>query len=93
MVVPKYARPRHRHRGTSVAFEGKMYAGQTEIEKGQAPDAVEDQRKSKEVVGRRVPRSGQVPPMGGQHSPNAEERWQSTNVCRLSGFEQSESQG
>ena len=30
--------------------------------------------KIKEAIGRRVPRSGQVSPMGGQHSTSAEER-------------------
>ena len=32
-------------------------------------------------------------PMCGQHSASAEKRWQGANVCRLPGFEQSESQG
>ena len=87
MVILRYARPRHGHCGTSVAFEGRVYAGQTEIEKGQARDAVKDQGRSEETVGRGIPRGGQVSPMGGQHSTSAKEGWQSMNVCRLSGLE------
>ena len=64
-----------------------MYASQTKIEKGQASDAFEDQGRSEETVGRGIPRGGQVSPMGGQHSISTEERWQSTNVCRLSELE------
>ena len=64
-----------------------MRGSQIEIEKGQARDAVKDQKRSEEAVGREIPRSGQVSPIGGQHSTSAEEGWQSTDVCRLSGFE------
>ena len=87
MVIPGHARPRHRYRGTLIAVERRMCPSQAKIETGQARDVVEDQRKSEEAVGRRVPRSGQVSPMGGQHSTSTEKRWKSTDVCRLPGFE------
>ena len=87
MFIPGHARSRHRYRGTLIVVERRMCPVQAKIEKGQAQDAVEDQRRSEEAVGRRVPRSGQVSPMGGQHSTSAEERLQSMNMCRLSGLE------
>ena len=87
MVIPRHAKSRHRYRSTPIAIERRMHADQVEIEKGQARDAIEDQRKSKEVVGRRVPRSGQISLMGSQHNNSVEKRWQSTDICRLPGFE------
>ena len=93
MVIPGHARSRHRDRCTPIAFKRRVNAGQAEIKKGQAKNAVEDQRRNEEAVGREIPRGGQVSPIGGQHSTSAEERWQSTDVCRLSGFKQSKSQG
>ena len=87
MVILGHARSRHRYRGTSSAFERRMCTDQTETEKGQAPNASEDQRRSKEIIKRRIPGSIQVSPMGGQHSASTKERWQSTDVCRLSRFE------
>ena len=86
MVIPGHARPRHKYRGTLITVERRMRLDQAKIKMGQARDAVED-RRSEEAVGCKVPRSGQVSPMGGQHSTSAEERWQSTDVCRLPGFE------
>ena len=68
MVILRHPRPWHWHRGTSVAFKRRVHIGQTEIKKGQARDAVEDQRRSEKAVGRRVPQSGQVSLIGGQHS-------------------------
>ena len=70
-----------------------MCTDQVEIKKGQARNAFEDQGGSEEVIRREIPGSIQVSPMGDQHSASAKERWQSTNVCRLSGFEQSKPKG
>ena len=53
----------------------------------------ENQRGSKEATRCEIPRSIHVSPMGGQHSASTKESWQSTDVCRLSGFEQSKPKG
>ena len=52
-----------------------MHASQTEIEKSQARNALEDKRGSEEAIVRRIPRSVQIPPMGGQYSIGTKERW------------------
>ena len=87
MVIPGHARSRHRYRGTSTAIERRMCTDQAETEKGQTRNAPEDQGGSEEAIGRGIPESIQVSPIGGQRSASTEERWQSTDVCRLSGFE------
>ena len=70
-----------------------MCTGQVEIKKGQARNAAEDQGGSEKAIRCGIPGSIQVSLMGGQHSASTKERWQSTNVCRLSGFEQSKPKG
>ena len=93
MVIPGHARSRHKYRGTSPTIERRMRIDQVETEKGQARNAFEDQGGSEEAIRRRIPESIQVSPMGGQHSASTKERWQGTNMCRLSGFEQSKLKG
>ena len=68
MVIPGHAKSRHRHRGTLPAIERRMYTDQAEIKKGQARNASEDQKGSKEAIGHGIPGSIQVSLMGGQHS-------------------------
>ena len=87
MVILGHVRPRHRYRGTPIAVKRRMCPDQAKIEKGQARDALKDQGRGLKAVRCRVPRSGHIPQMGGQHSTSAEKGWKSTDVCRLSGFE------
>ena len=87
MVIPRHAKSRHRYRGISPTFERRMCIGQAEIKKGQARNASEDQGRRQEAIRCGIPGSIQVSLMGGQHSPSIEERWQSMDVCALSGFE------
>ena len=87
MVILGHARSRHRYRGTSPAIKRRMCTNQAEIKKGQAQNAFEDQRGSEKVIRRGIPESIKVSSMGGQHSASIEERWQSTDVCGLPGFE------
>ena len=75
MVVPRHAKSRHRYRSTSSAFERGMCTGQTEVKKSQARNALEDQGRSEEAIGCRIPGSIQVSPMGGQHSASTKEGW------------------
>ena len=55
MVILGHARSRHRYRGTSFAIKRRMCTGQVEIKKGQARDALENQRESKEATRREIP--------------------------------------
>ena len=70
-----------------------MCADQVEIKKGQAQNTFEDQGGSEEAIGRGILGSIQVFAIDGQHSASTKERWQSTDVCKLSGFEQSKTKG
>ena len=87
MVIPGHARSQHRYRGTPIAIERIMHTGQAETKKGQTRNASKDQRGSEKAIGCEIPRSIKVYPMGGHHSASTKERWQSTDVCGLSGFE------
>ena len=55
MVILGHVRSRHRYRSTPIAFKRGMHAGQTEIEKGQARNAFEDQRGSEKAIRREIP--------------------------------------
>uniref|UniRef100_A0A2N9IK69 Uncharacterized protein n=1 Tax=Fagus sylvatica TaxID=28930 RepID=A0A2N9IK69_FAGSY len=80
LVLPRHARPRHRHSSPQDSFEARMQARQTSTAPNEARSHFEDQGGSGKAIEGRIPEHSNLFGLGSQHSPSAEK---GRNECRV----------
>ena len=66
--------------------------GEAKAKENETRDVAEDQGRGEKAIRRRFLGGGSIPRVSGQHCVDPLERWEGTNVCRLSGPESIQSQ-
>uniref|UniRef100_A0A2N9GGE3 Integrase catalytic domain-containing protein n=1 Tax=Fagus sylvatica TaxID=28930 RepID=A0A2N9GGE3_FAGSY len=83
LVLPRHARPRHRHSGPQDSFEARMQARETSTAPNEARSHFEDQGRGGKAVEGRIPKHSNLFGLGSQYSSQCRKRTEkseSTNV-------------
>uniref|UniRef100_A0A2N9IPC1 Uncharacterized protein n=1 Tax=Fagus sylvatica TaxID=28930 RepID=A0A2N9IPC1_FAGSY len=83
LVLPRHARPRHRHSGPQDSAEARMQARETSTATNEARSHFEDQGRGGKAIEGRFPKHSNLFGLGSQYSPGPErrmEKLESTNA-------------
>uniref|UniRef100_A0A2N9HSQ0 Retrotransposon gag domain-containing protein n=1 Tax=Fagus sylvatica TaxID=28930 RepID=A0A2N9HSQ0_FAGSY len=86
LVLPRHARPRHRHSGPQDPAKARMQARQTSTATDEARSHFEDQGRGGKAIEGRFPKHSNLFGLGSQYSPGAEERTEKSECAWIIGI-------
>uniref|UniRef100_A0A2N9I4Q5 Uncharacterized protein n=1 Tax=Fagus sylvatica TaxID=28930 RepID=A0A2N9I4Q5_FAGSY len=93
LVLPRHARPRHRHSGPQDSFEARVQARKASTAPNEARSHFEDQGRGGKAVKGRIPKHSNLFGLGSQYSPSAEKGRKSQNQRMPCSHSWTDSQG